>query len=127
MQTSPVVDAISNIGEVAKYLKVTERAIYWLLEAKRIPAYKLWESWRFSTVDIVDGSKSSPQLPISRKYPYACTSTNKKLFAKLGVVGAMFCRQEQVLDTLSTTASESLITFFAKARPGICNPTLKPL
>ena len=39
-------------GEVADYLKVTERTIYRLAGAKQIPAFKVGGSWRFSKADI---------------------------------------------------------------------------
>jgi len=45
-------NAIMTIGEVAGYLKVTERTIYRLAGAKQIPAFKVGGSWRFSRVDI---------------------------------------------------------------------------
>ena len=41
-----------TIGEVADYLKVTERTIYRLAAAKKIPAFKVGGSWRFSKADI---------------------------------------------------------------------------
>jgi excisionase family DNA binding protein len=41
-----------TIGEVADYLKVTERTIYRLAGAKQIPAFKVGGSWRFSKADI---------------------------------------------------------------------------
>jgi excisionase family DNA binding protein len=41
-----------TIGEVAAYLKVTERAIYRLAAAKKIPAFKVGGSWRISKIDI---------------------------------------------------------------------------
>ena len=41
-----------TIGEVAGYLKVTERTIYRLAAAKKIPAFKVGGSWRFSRADI---------------------------------------------------------------------------
>jgi len=45
-------NAIMTIGEVADYLKVTERTIYRLAGAKQIPAFKVGGNWRFSRVDI---------------------------------------------------------------------------
>lgn len=45
-------NAIMTIGEVAGYLKVTERTIYRLAGAKQIPAFKVGGSWRFSKVDL---------------------------------------------------------------------------
>jgi excisionase family DNA binding protein len=44
---SPKTD-ILTIKEVAEYLKVTERTIYRLAAAKKIPAFKVGGSWRFS-------------------------------------------------------------------------------
>ena len=41
-----------TIGEVADYLKVTERTIYRLAAAKKIPAFKVGGTWRFSRADI---------------------------------------------------------------------------
>ena len=52
MPSSPAENAIMTIGEVADYLKVTERTIYRLAGAKQIPAFKVGGSWRFSKVDI---------------------------------------------------------------------------
>ena len=40
------------IQNVAEYLKVTERTIYRLAAAKKIPAFKVGGSWRFSRADI---------------------------------------------------------------------------
>ncbi len=52
MPSSPADNAIMIIGEVADYLKVTERTIYRLAGAKQIPAFKVGGSWRFSKTDI---------------------------------------------------------------------------
>ena len=52
MPSSAPDNAIMTIGEVADYLKVTERTIYRLAGAKQIPAFKVGGSWRFSRVDI---------------------------------------------------------------------------
>jgi excisionase family DNA binding protein len=49
-QTSPT--EILTIKEVASYLKVTERTIYRLAGAKKIPAFKVGGTWRFSRIDI---------------------------------------------------------------------------
>ena len=43
---------ILMIKEVAEYLKVTERTIYRLAAAKKIPAFMVGGSWRFSRADI---------------------------------------------------------------------------
>jgi excisionase family DNA binding protein len=52
MPSSPADNAIMTIGEVADYLKVTERTIYRLAGAKKIPSFKVGGSWRFSKSDI---------------------------------------------------------------------------
>lgn len=52
MSSSPADNAIMTIGEVADYLKVTDRTIYRLAGAKQIPAFKVGGSWRFSKSDI---------------------------------------------------------------------------
>ena len=52
MPSSPAYNAIMTIGEVADYLKVTERTIYRLAGAKKIPSFKVGGSWRFSKADI---------------------------------------------------------------------------
>ena len=43
---------ILTIKQVATYLKVTERTIYRLAAAKRLPAFKVGGTWRFSRADI---------------------------------------------------------------------------
>jgi excisionase family DNA binding protein len=48
---SPKTD-ILMIKDVSEYLKVTERTIYRLAAAKKIPAFKVGGSWRFSRSDI---------------------------------------------------------------------------
>ncbi len=48
---SPKTD-IRMIKVVAEYLKVTERTIYRLAAGKKIPAFKVGGSWRFSKADI---------------------------------------------------------------------------
>ena len=45
---------ILTLKEVAGYLKVTERTIYKLAGAKKIPAFKVGGTWRFSRADIDD-------------------------------------------------------------------------
>jgi excisionase family DNA binding protein len=52
MPSSPADNAIMTIGEVVEYLKGTERTIYRLAAAKKIPAFKVGGSWRFSRADI---------------------------------------------------------------------------
>jgi len=52
MPTITIKGEILTIREVASYLKVTERTIYRLSAAKKIPAFKVGGAWRFSRVDI---------------------------------------------------------------------------
>lgn len=71
MPSSPADNAIMTIGEVADYLKVTERTIYRLAGAKQIPAFKVGGSWRFSKADI-DGwirQQSSTDSSASHQEP----------------------------------------------------------
>ena len=63
MPTSTSEGEILTIKQVAEYLKVTERTIYRLAAAKKIPAFKVGGTWRFRTTDIdgwiVDQSKKA--------------------------------------------------------------------
>lgn len=43
---------ILTIREVSLYLKVTERTIYRLAAAKKIPGFKVGGAWRFSKTEI---------------------------------------------------------------------------
>ena len=52
MSTSTNDGEILTIRQVADYLKVTERTIYRLAAAKKIPAFKVGGMWRFSRADI---------------------------------------------------------------------------
>lgn len=52
MPTNTGEEAILTIKQVAEYLKVTERTIYRLAAAKKIPAFKVGGTWRFSRADI---------------------------------------------------------------------------
>ncbi len=52
MRTKSGEGEILTIREVAGFLKVTERTIYRLAAAKKIPAFKVGGTWRFSRVDI---------------------------------------------------------------------------
>ena len=52
MPAPAAASGILTIPEIAKYLKVTEKTIYKLAGAKKIPAFKVGGSWRFSKADI---------------------------------------------------------------------------
>ena len=43
---------ILTISEVAEYLKLAERTLYRLAGAKKIPAFRVGGTWRFSRADI---------------------------------------------------------------------------
>ena len=47
-------EEILTIGQVADFLKVTDRTIYRLAAAREIPAFKVGGSWRFRKADIDD-------------------------------------------------------------------------
>ena len=44
-------DEILTIKEVAEFLKVNERTVYRLAAAKKIPAFKVGNAWRFKKVE----------------------------------------------------------------------------
>ena len=45
-------DEILTIKEVADFLKVNERTVYRLAAAKKIPAFKVGNAWRFKKSEI---------------------------------------------------------------------------
>ena len=69
MAASPGRSGIMTIGEVADYLKVTERTIYRLAAAKKVPAFKVGGSWRFSlaAIDVWIKQQSMDALDADRK------------------------------------------------------------
>lgn len=52
MSAADIEGEILTVKEVAVYLKVTDRTIYRLAGAKKIPAFKVGGTWRFSRADI---------------------------------------------------------------------------
>lgn len=52
MPTQPIGTEILTIRELSAYLKVTERTIYRLSAARRIPSFKVGGAWRYSKTDI---------------------------------------------------------------------------
>lgn len=52
MPKEPPDAEILTIREVSEYLKVTERTIYRLAAAKKIPGFKVGGAWRFSRAEI---------------------------------------------------------------------------
>jgi excisionase family DNA binding protein len=65
MATTQRWGGILTIPEIAKYLKVTERTIYKLAAARKIPAFKVGGSWRFSQSEITTWIR---QQSVTRKY-----------------------------------------------------------
>ena len=63
MPTKSADSEIMTIGDVAGYLKVTERTIYRLAGSKQIPAFKVGGSWRFSRADIDIWIKKQSRVP----------------------------------------------------------------
>lgn len=63
MSKKPGNDAILTLKEVAEYLKVTEKTIYRLAGAKKIPAFKVGGTWRFSQMDIDNWIKQQSTGP----------------------------------------------------------------
>ena len=52
MPTSTSEGEILTLKQVADFLKVTERTIYRLAAAKKIPAFRVGGTWRFSKAEI---------------------------------------------------------------------------
>ncbi len=50
--TSSADDEILTLKQVADFLKVSERTIYRLAAAKKIPAFKVGGTWRFSRAEL---------------------------------------------------------------------------
>lgn len=63
MLKTPNEESILTIKEVAEYLKVTDRTIYRLAGAKKIPAFKVGGVWRFSRADIDQWIKQQTAAP----------------------------------------------------------------
>lgn len=64
-----------TIREVADYLKVTERTIYRLAAAKKVPAFKVGGSWRFSRADIDEWIRLQAQAGIDAAQGSASNAT----------------------------------------------------
>ncbi len=79
MSTSTTDGEILTIKQVADYLKVTERTIYRLAAAKKIPAFKVGGTWRFSRADIESWIKqqSMDALDTGREAPVPAKAQSK--------------------------------------------------
>jgi len=69
MPTNTGEEAILTIKQVAEYLKVTERTIYRLAAAKKIPAFKVGGTWRFARADIDSWIKQQSAAKPERATP----------------------------------------------------------
>lgn len=80
MQIAIPEDEILTLKQVASYLKVTERTIYRLAAAKKIPAFKVGGTWRFSRADIEDWIKKQSMecLDMSRDFEGSAKSQSNK-------------------------------------------------
>ncbi|GAB3025314.1 methylation-associated defense system helix-turn-helix domain-containing protein MAD1 [Bowmanella dokdonensis] len=54
---------ILTLDEVATYLKAGKRTVYRLAAAKKIPAFKVGSTWRFSRVEIDNWIKQQSIYP----------------------------------------------------------------
>lgn len=54
-------DEILTIKQIGEYLKITERTVYRLAAAHKIPAFKVGGMWRFSLEDIDNWIKQQSQ------------------------------------------------------------------
>src|SRR3546814_16106142 len=61
MPTSTSEGEILTLKQVAEFLKVTDRTIYRLAAAKKIPAFKVGGTWRFSKTEITEWIQQQPQ------------------------------------------------------------------
>lgn len=52
---------ILTLRQVAEFLKVTDRTIYRLAAAKKIPAFKVGGTWRFSKAEITEWIQQQTQ------------------------------------------------------------------
>ena len=79
MPTSTNESEIVTIKQVAGYFKVTERTIYRLAAAKKIPAFKVGGMWRFSRADIENWIKqqSMDALDTGRDAPILAKAQSK--------------------------------------------------
>lgn len=58
---------IFTLDDVAAYLEVGNRMVYRLAAAKKIPAFKVGGTWRFSRTDIDSWIKQQSMHPIDRE------------------------------------------------------------
>lgn len=75
MSTSTNESEILTIKQVADYLKVTERTIYRLAAAKKIPAFKVGGTWRFSRADIDNWIRQQSSVVQKDGSPRVCSQS----------------------------------------------------
>lgn len=57
---------IMTIGDIATYLKITEKTAYRLVSEGKIPGFKVGGSWRFNRTEIQDWAKAKEQKPTGK-------------------------------------------------------------
>ncbi len=70
MSTQPIGTEILTIRELSAYLKVTERTIYRLSAARKIPSFKVGGAWRYSKADIdlwIQKQSEPPAIAVNPK------------------------------------------------------------
>ena len=84
MPTSTSEGEILTLRQVAEFLKVTDRTIYRLAAAKKIPAFKVGGTWRFSKAEITEwiqqqskGRKADKALPQEGLLPQQIESSEQ--------------------------------------------------
>jgi excisionase family DNA binding protein len=77
MSTDSSEGEILTIKQVAEYLKVTDRTIYRLAGAKKIPAFKVGGTWRFSRADLDTWIRRQSAEPVDRDGPSDTTGVNE--------------------------------------------------
>ena len=61
MTSSAYEGEVLTLRQVAEFLKVTDRTIYRLAAAKKIPAFKVGGTWRFSKAEITEWIQQQTQ------------------------------------------------------------------
>ncbi len=77
MSTGTDEGGILTIKQVADYLKVTDRTIYRLAAAKKIPAFKVGGTWRFSRADIDQWIKQQSMAEDDREHEKVKTAKGR--------------------------------------------------
>lgn len=66
MPTSLIEGSVLTIKEVATFLKVNDRTVYRLAGARKLPEFKVGDTWRFLRADIEHWIKSQTAVGASQ-------------------------------------------------------------